>query len=131
MASRFFATIRAYSDASSSVHYHIESRKGGEHHAHSTLARRRQPIVGRVAGLVFLVLAIEVFVIPSYLEEWGEILLGLALVVAPWTIGYESVSATVSSMVSGILVILFGAWELMADRDFIPWLDERWHPPAT
>src|SRR5260370_5119198 len=29
-----------------------ERRKGGEHHAHSTLARRRQPIVGRVAGLV-------------------------------------------------------------------------------
>jgi hypothetical protein len=38
---------------------------------------------------------------PSYLEEWGEVLLGLALVVAPWTVGYESVSATVSSMVSG------------------------------
>src|SRR3981081_851523 len=84
-----------------------------------------------VLGLCVILFAVEGFVIPSYLEEWGEILLGLALVVAPWTIGYESVSATVSSMVSGILVILFGAWELMADRDFIPWLDERWHPPAT
>jgi hypothetical protein len=29
------------------------------------------------------------------------------------------VTATVSSMVSGILVILFGTWELMTDRDFI------------
>jgi hypothetical protein len=68
---------------------------------------------------------------PSYLEEWGEVLLGLALVVAPWTVGYESVSATVSSMVSGILVILFGAWELMTDRDFITWWHDRWHHPAS
>src|SRR6266481_5445150 len=64
-----------------------------------------------VLGLFVVLFAVEGFVIPSYLEEWGEILLGLALVVAPWTVGYESVSATVSSTVSGILVILFGAWE--------------------
>ena len=67
----------------------------------------------------------------SYLEEWGEILLGLALVVAPWTVGYESVSAAVSSTVSGILVILFGAWELMTDRDFTTWWHDRWHHPAS
>src|SRR6266853_1103094 len=74
-------------------------------------------------GLGVILFAVEGFVIPSYLEEWGEIFLGLALVVAPWTVGYESVSATVSSMVSGILVILLGAWELMTDRDFNTW----WH----
>jgi hypothetical protein len=86
-----------------------------------------------VLGLCVILFAIEGFVIPSYLEEWGEILLGLALVVAPWTVGYESVSATAtaSSMVSGILVILFGAWELTTDRDFITWWHDRWHHPAT
>jgi hypothetical protein len=82
-------------------------------------------------GLCVILFAIEGFIIPSYLEEWGEILLGLALVVAPWTVGYESVSATVSSMVSGILVILFAVWELMTDRDFITWWHDRWHHPAT
>ena len=46
-----------------------------------------------VLGLCVILFAIEGFVIPSYLEEWGEILLGLALVVAPWTVGYESVSS--------------------------------------
>jgi hypothetical protein len=71
-----------------------------------------------VLGLFVILFAVEGFVIPSYLEEWGELLLGLALLVAPWTVGYESVSATVSSVVSGILVILFAAWELMTDRDF-------------
>jgi hypothetical protein len=53
--------------------------------------------------LFVVLLAVEGFFIPSYLEEWGEILFGLALVVAPWTFDYEAVSATVSSMVSGIL----------------------------
>jgi SPW repeat-containing protein len=37
-----------------------------------------------VLGLFVVMFAVEGFVIPSYLEEWGEILLGLALVVAPW-----------------------------------------------
>jgi len=70
-----------------------------------------------VLGLFVILFAVEGFVIPSYLEEWGELLFGLALLVAPWTVGYESVSATVSSVASGILVILFAAWELMTDRD--------------
>ena len=76
-----------------------------------------------VLGLFVVLLAVEGFVIPSYLEEWGEILFGLALVVAPWTFDYEAVSATVSSMVSGILVIMLGAWEL-DDRFHETGLDE-------
>ncbi|MGB9052313.1 MAG: SPW repeat protein [Pseudolabrys sp.] len=83
-----------------------------------------------VLGLCVILFAVEGFVIPSYLEEWGEILLGLALVVAPWTVGYESVSATVSSMVSGTLVIFFGAWELMTDRDFTTWWHESLASPS-
>jgi hypothetical protein len=80
-----------------------------------------------VLGLGVILFALEGFVIPSYLEEWGEILLGLALLVAPWAVGYEPGSATVSSMVSGLLVILLAAWELATDRDFITWWHDRWH----
>ena len=61
-------------------------------------------------GLCVILFAVEEFVIPSHLEEWGEILIGLALVAVPWTVGYQSVSATASSVVSGILVILLAAW---------------------
>jgi hypothetical protein len=84
-----------------------------------------------VLGLSVILFAIEGFVIPSYLEEWGELLLGLALLVAPWTVGYESVSAAVSSVASGMLVILFAAWELMTDRDFTTWWLDRWHHPVA
>ena len=80
-----------------------------------------------VLGSFVILFAVEGFVIPSYLEEWGELLLGLALLAAPWTVGYESVSATVSSVVPGLLVILFATWELMTDRDFISW----WHDRAS
>lgn len=78
-------------------------------------------------GLGVMLFAIEAFVIPSYLEEWGEMLLGLSLLLAPWTIGYESVSATVSSVLSGIVVILLAVWELTTDRDFNAWWHDRWH----
>ena len=81
-------------------------------------------------GLGVMLFAVEAFVIPSYLEEWGEMLLGLALVLAPWSIGYDTVSATISSVLSGIVVILLGAWELMTDRDFAAWWHDRWHHRA-
>jgi len=81
-------------------------------------------------GLGVILFAVEAFFIPSYLEEWGEMLLGLALVVAPWTVGYEPGAATVSSVLSGLLVILFAVWELMTDRDFSTWWHDRWHRGA-
>jgi SPW repeat len=83
-----------------------------------------------VLGLSVIAFAVEGFVIPSYLEEWGELLIGLALLVVPWTIGYELASATANSMVSGTLVIVFAIWELMTDREFITWWHDRWHHRA-
>jgi hypothetical protein len=83
-----------------------------------------------VLGLGVVLFAVEAFIIPSYLEEWGEMLLGLALVLAPWTFGYEPASATASSVLSGILVILLAGWELMTDRDFTTWWRDHWHHRA-
>src|SRR5262249_44744605 len=57
-----------------------------------------------VLGVFVATAAVEGFVLPSYLEEWTEILFGAALVMVPWTVGYESVPATVNSVASGILV---------------------------
>jgi hypothetical protein len=84
-----------------------------------------------VLGLCVILFALEGFVIPSYLEEWGEILLGLALLVAPWAVSYEPGLATANSVVSGLLVILFAAWELATDRDFITWWHDHWHRTAN
>jgi hypothetical protein len=84
-----------------------------------------------VLGLSVILFALEGFIIPSYLEEWGEILLGLALLAAPWTIGYEPPLATINSVVSGLVVILFAVWELATDRDFTTWWRDHWHRTAN
>jgi hypothetical protein len=57
--------------------------------------------------------------------------LGLTRLVAPWKVGYEPVSAAINRMVSGILVILFAACELMTGRDVITWRYDHWHHPFT
>lgn len=82
-------------------------------------------------GLFVILFALEGFVIPSYQEEWAEILAGLALLVAPWTFSYEPALATVNSTASGLLVILFAVWELATDHDFTTWLSDRWHRIAS
>ena len=78
-------------------------------------------------GLGVILFAVEAFIIPSYLEEWGEMLLGLSLVLAPWMIGYETSAATVSSAVAGVLVIVLAGWELLTDRDVTTWWHDHWH----
>jgi hypothetical protein len=83
-----------------------------------------------VLGVCVVLAAVEGFVLPSYLEEWAEIVFGVALVMVPWTVGYESLSATMSSALSGILVILLAVWELRTDRDFKTWWQDRWHHRA-
>ena len=83
-----------------------------------------------VLGLLVMLFAIEGLIIPSYLEEWVEIGLGLTLLVAPWTVGYDAQVATLSSVATGILVIAFAVWEMTTDREFITWWHEHWHHPA-
>jgi hypothetical protein len=81
-------------------------------------------------GLFVILFAIEGLILPSYLEEWGEIALGLALLVAPWSVGYDSLTAALSSVVTGILVMILAVWEMMTDREFIAWWHDHWHHPA-
>ena len=79
-----------------------------------------------VMGLFVVLFAIEGLLIPSYLEEWAEIALGLALIIGPLAMGYYTVLAGISSIVSGILIIIFATWELLTDREFLTWWNERW-----
>ncbi|WOH78500.1 SPW repeat protein [Bradyrhizobium sp. BEA-2-5] len=81
-------------------------------------------------GLGVVLFALEAFIIPSYLEEWGEMLMGLALVVAPWTFNYQQGSVTTSSVLAGVVVIVLACWELAIDRDFATWWHDRWHHRA-
>jgi hypothetical protein len=83
-----------------------------------------------VLGVFVVLFAIEGLIIPSFFEEWGEILLGVALMAAPWAIGYESQAASISGVMTGVLIIALAVWEMMTDREFMTWWHEHWHHPA-
>ena len=61
------------------------------------------------------------------MEEWIDMLAGLWLVASPIALGFTSlVTATVSTMVVGLLTVLFAAWALSPlDRSLRRWWHER------
>jgi hypothetical protein len=57
-------------------------------------------------------------------KGWINLVLGLWLVFAPFTLGFGALfEAAVSSMVIGVLVAAFGAWSASLDRE----VDRWWH----
>ena len=74
-----------------------------------------------ILGLAVMLFAIEGLLLPSYLEEAGEICLGLALIVVPAVTDYDSRAGVGNSVLVGILVITFALWEMMTDREFQAW----------
>src|SRR5260370_30853882 len=108
-------------------------KEGGGHHAHSILARRGQPIVGRVAGLVAVRPGLRwggsLDNHRAWVERHSVCRRGICHSVLSGGMGRDSLGSGsaggtldgrlrvgishVSSMVSGILVILLGAGELV------------------
>ena len=84
-----------------------------------------------VLGVAVALVAIEALLIPSWLEEWTEIGLGLALMIAPWAVGYGHLVASLSSLASGVAVIVFAVWEMTTDHEFANWWHDHWHHPST
>lgn len=84
-----------------------------------------------ILGLTVMVFAIEGLLMPSYFEECAEIGAGLALMVAPWVVGYDSRLAVANSIFAGTAVIFFALSELMTDREFQLWWDHLTHRPAA
>ena len=82
-------------------------------------------------GLSVMLFAIEGLVIPSYFEELAEISVGLALIIVPWTLGFESPAATLNSAIVGALVVVFAVWEMMTDRECITWWQNHRHHSAA
>jgi hypothetical protein len=74
-----------------------------------------------ILGLAVMVFAIEGLLLPSYLEECGEICLGATLVASPLAVDYGSSTAIGNSVLVGMLIIVFAVWEMMTDREFQAW----------
>jgi len=66
-----------------------------------------------VAGIGVLLFSFEDLVLPSQIEEWVELGLGVGLMALPWLWGYAAnVSATLNSAISGFLISGIAVWAL-------------------
>jgi hypothetical protein len=66
-----------------------------------------------IVGVGVLLFSFEDLALPSEIEEWIELGLGLALMISPWVWGYAgNVAATVNALVSGFVVTGAAVWAL-------------------
>lgn len=71
-----------------------------------------------VIGLVLIAAALGAVWLPQAWEEWIEAILGLWMAVSPWLLGFSHLhAATVSSLVTGLVVLALALWVLATDKD--------------
>ncbi len=66
-----------------------------------------------VVGIFVVLLAVEDVFFPDQMEEWGNLILGIGLMISPWAWGYaDNEIATLNAFISGLLVSGFAFWAL-------------------
>jgi hypothetical protein len=64
-------------------------------------------------GVFVILLSAEDFFFPDQLEEWGNAVLGIGLMISPWVWGYaDHTVATMNAFLSGLLISGFAFWAL-------------------
>lgn len=70
-----------------------------------------------ICAVVLMISAIEAITVPDVLEEWVDIVAGVALVLGPWVLGFsENAAATGNSVLVGLLVIAMAVSVLVLER---------------
>jgi hypothetical protein len=66
-----------------------------------------------VVGASVILLSVEDLFLPSQIEEWGNIILGLGLMISPWAWGYaDHILATWNALACGFLISGVAVWAL-------------------
>ena len=67
--------------------------------------------------------ALGAMLFPRPWEEWPEAVLGLWLIVSPWTLGFGThVDARSAAVGIGIAVAVLALWTLATDKEYRAWL---------
>ena len=75
-----------------------------------------------LVGLALLATALGATFVPRAWEEWTEVALGAWLVVSPWVLSFQTVrNAMMSTVVTGIAVLVLALWVLATDKDYAHW----------
>jgi hypothetical protein len=78
-----------------------------------------------VIGVVLVAAALGAMLLPRAWEEWTEAALGLWLVIAPWTLQFNTqADARSVTVATGIVVLALALWTLATDKDYRAWLRE-------
>jgi hypothetical protein len=76
-------------------------------------ARRRPPGMPGSWGVVITALAIWAIVKFAEWQDWLTGILGVWLIIAPWVLGFSSLTAAAwNQVIVGLLVVALAAWEL-------------------
>ena len=79
-----------------------------------------------IVGVLLIAAALGAIFVPRAWEEWSETALGLWLVISPWVIGFAALeTAKISTVASGLIVVVLALWVLMTDKDYAGWLGDK------
>ncbi len=81
-------------------------------------------------GLTVMLISAEALFLPSYLEEWCEIVVALGLIVMPLAGDYLGTTAAYNSYIVAGLLIVLAVWEMLSDQEFMTWWHARIHKPS-
>jgi len=71
-----------------------------------------------VVGACVILLSVEDLFLPNQIEEWGNAVVGVGLMISPWAWGYaEDTRATINAFISRLLVSGIAFWVL--ERIFV------------
>lgn len=75
-------------------------------------------------GAFVILLSAEDFFFPDQLEEWGNVVLGIGLMISPWVWGYaDNMVATTNAFISGLLISGVAVWAL--ERLFVRYEEDH------
>jgi hypothetical protein len=74
-------------------------------------------------GVLLVAFSLGAISAPQAWEEWGDVGLGLLLMVTPWLLGFAAVQpALQNALFTGLLVVVLSLWVLGTDDDYGGWL---------
>lgn len=82
-----------------------------------------------IVGAALVAAALGAMLVPRAWEEWTEAVLGLWLVVSPWSLGFSpNATARNAMLITGVAVVVLALWTLAVDKDYRAWLREMTMP---
>ncbi len=86
-------------------------------------AEQTTPTVNAVVfGIALIATAIGATFVPRAWEEWTEGAIGVWLLVSPWALAFEAMrNPMMSTVATGIAVLVLALWVLATDKDYMTW----------